>query len=342
MRSPSAGLVLLSLVCLAGWTSFLSAGCGTLGEGDGGGSNLPSRGIIPFSPLSPGDHPQVDSLPLVVTHETARLDEPCAVLRDDGVWMVLEACEAERCSILGVVSQDGIAFGSPQPVLEPELDWEEGWVGAPAVVQEDHLLLLWYVGGVEHPAIGLATSEDGVQFAREPEPVLAPPSGVWVGSPSVVRLEGGYALFYTMVDERASDQPQAAVIARADSPDGRSWVFSETVLQAQEGCTDPEGNLVECWDGAGVASPGARLTTSSAGRRQFDLWYTSDGRADADIGFAGSYDGREFSRYRLNPVVGGDEPQRAACVLSFGGSSLMYYATQSDRVWGIAVARSDL
>ncbi len=109
------------------------------------------------------------------------------------------------------------------PVLRPRGDgWESGSVYNPAaVVVDDRVVLLYRAHAddiVSH--VGLATSEDGIHFEREPDPVLSP-AEPWevhgVEDPRVSRIDGTYYLTYSAYDG------ERAVLCLATSPDLRTW-----------------------------------------------------------------------------------------------------------------------
>jgi predicted GH43/DUF377 family glycosyl hydrolase len=65
---------------------------------------------------------------------------------------------------------------SQEPLLQPELSWEMNCVEAPSVFRENDRWYMFYAGAYNHEGqqIGLATSDDGVQWRRLSEvPVLA-------------------------------------------------------------------------------------------------------------------------------------------------------------------------
>ncbi|HEY4208876.1 MAG TPA: hypothetical protein VGM31_18755, partial [Puia sp.] len=119
------------------------------------------------------------------------------------------------------------------PIWKKTVAWEEKDVFNPAVVVKDEKLYLLYRAQdrVGAPAgtsrIGLAVSEDGLHFIRNPEPVLYPAEDAfkkyeWEGGcedPRVVEDEKGtYYMTYTAYD---GDKARLLV---ATSSDLRHWV----------------------------------------------------------------------------------------------------------------------
>ncbi len=93
------------------------------------------------------------------------------------------------------------------PIMEPQGDGFEAMaVFNPTVIVEDGIFYMLYRAedrkGVSR--IGLAESEDGINFVRRPEPVLSPTERyeIWGGceDPRVVKIEDTYYLTYTAYD----------------------------------------------------------------------------------------------------------------------------------------------
>lgn len=106
------------------------------------------------------------------------------------------------------------------PILEPRphLFWERGAVLNSAVLEENGRTYLFYraidhdtgwtqnnpVGGRYLTSVGLATSEDGIHFERQDQPVI--PFGFFGGSTEaqdcrIVKIEGLYYLTYCLYDK---------------------------------------------------------------------------------------------------------------------------------------------
>jgi beta-1,2-mannosidase len=109
------------------------------------------------------------------------------------------------------------------PILRPRGDgWESASVYNPAaVVRDDRIVLLYRAHAddiVSH--VGLATSDDGISFDREPEPVLSPSEDYdahGCEDPRVTEVDGTYYLTYTGYDRRT------AQLCLATSTDLREW-----------------------------------------------------------------------------------------------------------------------
>ncbi len=134
--------------------------------------------------------------------------------------------------------------------------WEEKDVFNPAAINVDGTIHLLYraedvIGQYNGTSrIGLATSEDGLNFERRPEPVLFPDDDAmrefeWEGGvedPRIVEGEDGtYYLTYTAYD---GDKARLFV---ASSSDLMSWTKHGSVFKNYEG-----GRLLDMWSKAGA------------------------------------------------------------------------------------------
>jgi predicted GH43/DUF377 family glycosyl hydrolase len=118
-----------------------------------------------------------------------------------------------------------------QPLLSPQgSGWESKAVFNPAVVWDGQQYRMLYRAqdGRGVSRLGLATSNDGVTFQREPEPVFVPEGPGEAGGvedPRLIRLGDQYLLTYTAYDGRS-----AAELRSATSPDLRHWTRQGAML----------------------------------------------------------------------------------------------------------------
>lgn len=174
--------------------------------------------------------------------------------------------------------------GNPVYTVSPPGEWDSGSVTCFNVKRADSLYWMWYSasghpGGEPTSVIGVATSEDGVQWQRHPDPILTPgPRGSWdqhmVGNPEGLYDEGIFKLWYIGRDTVSGTNG----IGYATSQDGFQWTKHGT----SPVITEPSG--VGC---LAVVRDGDSLYT----------WYMSQG-----LNRASSTDGIVWHKYPGNPV----------------------------------------
>lgn len=95
---------------------------------------------------------------------------------------------------------DGSPFRNSAPVLlVDEGGWDANYVITPNVVAHGGSYHLFYSGWTEGgpQAIGYATSQDGIHWARHPHPILTPPAWAFaLISPSVIVEEDGARMWF--------------------------------------------------------------------------------------------------------------------------------------------------
>ncbi|WP_200862847.1 glycoside hydrolase family 130 protein [Amycolatopsis orientalis] len=111
------------------------------------------------------------------------------------------------------------------PILRPDPahPWESAYLYNPCAIVVGNRIALFYRAqdAAKTSSIGLAFSEDGINFTRLPDPVLTPtepwekPGGC--EDPRVVRVGGTYYLTYTAYDHTS------ALLCLATSKDLRNW-----------------------------------------------------------------------------------------------------------------------
>ena len=101
-------------------------------------------------------------------------------------------------------SVDGINWTTfPNPVVFPGSNtWDSKSVSPGAVIKENGLYHMYYNGYSDEYAnwhIGLATSVDGINWTKQPQPILLGTYG-WeyqIGPTAIVKINGTYLLYYT-------------------------------------------------------------------------------------------------------------------------------------------------
>ena len=320
-------VTLLSLVLVA---------CGTMAEGDGGGENLPNRGIVPFDKLEGPEDDDTSILPFVLADGQLDYDEPSALISGERVDLYFQAAGADHTVVKRALSDDGISFDVLETIIEPELDWEEHSVGAPSIIRFGGELMLFYLGGGAQPAVGLARSGDGTSWNRQEAPVFAPE--MVIASPCVVALDDELAMFYAVLTENEDEELVPREIAVATSSDGLTWTEAGEALSTGTDCLSDAGSEVRCWDETYVTNPGVRVSQTTTGRTLVDLWYTGGVAQNSNIGFAGSFGDLRFERYALNPILDDRGAESSAFVVPFQDRLLMYYSDEHDGRRAIALA----
>ncbi|MDP6943400.1 MAG: hypothetical protein QF464_04560, partial [Myxococcota bacterium] len=230
-----------------------------------------------------------------------------------------------------------------RPVLGPSDEGAPEWLseraGAPAVLQQESTWLLAFAFG-QGAGIGLAWSMDGEDFTLDEAPLLEA-TGLYeqegIDSPSLIRTETGYRLYY---EGRDSDGTTRILVADGD----HGLVFQRVgvALDAGLGCEDVTGQPETCWDAAGVGSPEVRPAITPAGRPVYRLFYSGLGATGLDLGFAASWDGVNFERFVYNPVVGSDAAERQPTNVRINDHYLLFFEERiSNTVRGIAVSIND-
>jgi len=132
----------------------------------------------------------------------------------------------DKKSVAWVESTDGIHWSPPAIILgpNPATLWEAD-INRPVVIRNDDTYYMWYTGQArEHSWIGLATSRDGIHWARaSSEPVLSaaePWEKAAVMCPCVFWDEslGAYRMWYS-----GGEQYEPDAIGYATSLDGKHW-----------------------------------------------------------------------------------------------------------------------
>jgi len=131
-------------------------------------------------------------------------------------------------------SRDGINWTKhPTPVLTASYRWEEAGVLEPSVIydEDERIFKMWYASwgsyyGRWQGYVGYATSPDGINWQKHPEPIFLPEAGSWdselVGHENIIKdPNGGYHLVY--VGTYSLGQAGLYGIGHAYSEDGIHW-----------------------------------------------------------------------------------------------------------------------
>lgn len=209
-------------------------------------------------------------------------------------------------------SDDGITWTKYEnnPVLEPSTDgWDTQYIAAngSALLWRDKIFYFFHgMNDQGKHAIGLATSEDGFNFTKEPYPVLEPGlPGAWdsmgVADPYVVRDGDGLSLYFLGQNEQSTQR-----IGIAQSSDGRTWAkhIANPILDAGAAGT---------FDENGIGEPSIAYHAP-----YYYLIYTGrDADENRNIGYALSSDGVHFRKIStdglLNATQRGEWASHVVC-----------------------------
>jgi len=292
----------------------LLVGCSTLAEAGGGEQGIPNARAGPFREIAFDEIGNSRVAPYALRDDD-HFDRDVSLLDLDGDPTTFEAegyvsrtvfADEQEPDPTALPNQivrfdvlDGRSFDRQvQVVLEPQLDWEGGTVGAPSALRIGGDVHLYYeaAGG-----IGLAIRSDVAQFERRSEPVLAPDEDSWEqgatpASPSVLRLpDGSYRMFYEVPAAQGTTR-----IGEARSDDGITWTRTSTpALEPSPSDSDTQ------FDGADVSGPGAVLSRSLEDREILWLYYgATDPQGKRTIAVAARYGSDGPLQRAVSPVFG--------------------------------------
>ncbi|MBI2900194.1 MAG: hypothetical protein HYY17_08410 [Planctomycetes bacterium] len=174
-------------------------------------------------------------------------------------------------------------------------------IGDPAVLFEDGGYKMYYgavrIFGTPTPriSVGLATSPDGISWARRSQPVLSPGNfgefdGLFAEAPAVIRRDDGtYLMFYS------GNNGISYRIGLATSPDGVMWTKRGVVVDVGAG--------FGAWDSKSVSDASVVRVGS-----RYHLYYSGfsfDTNQALGVGLATSDDGVAWTKVSVNaPIFG--------------------------------------
>lgn len=202
-------------------------------------------------------------------------------------------------------SVDGINWnkypGNPVLNVGSAGQWDDEWLDTPEILWDGNEFKLYYYGdsvymsGAVNASIGLATSQDGINWTKQGIVLQKGNAGDWDGnfieSPAAYydSSSGVYAMWYS-----AQDTAGWIRIGLAASSDGSNWVkYPTPVLD--------HGNPGS-WEDMFVAVP-ALIRSGHV----FEMWYSGisyAGQFDSVfVGYAVSLNGTTWIKYPGNPVL---------------------------------------
>lgn len=180
-----------------------------------------------------------------------------------------------------------------EPILAPQGDgFEAAGVFNPAVIKDGvrYVMLYRAQDAKGTSRLGIATSGDGVHFAREEKPSFGPEAdyerGGGVEDPRLVKIGSTFYLTYTAYDGRN------AQLALATSPDLRRWQRRGVIMPANTGRWNVK------WTKAGAILP-------EPVHGRYWMYYMADAAAGSDqMGVAHSTDLLRWTEALDAPVLG--------------------------------------
>jgi predicted GH43/DUF377 family glycosyl hydrolase len=284
-------------------------------------------------------------LPTVGRWDADYVSTPRVLYNDSSYRMWYQGGVSGVNQIGYATSSDGINWVKHGIVLTagPDGGWDSSSIGLGSVLWNGTAYLMWYTGtnGVTHPggAIGLAVSEDGLNWVRYSDNPVLTPSALgsdqkYIAAPYIVRLQLTYNMWYT---GKSAASPKVNKILHATSPDGIHWTkWPSPVLPPS---TDPTA-----WDSSGVYAPSVIWSGQI-----FGMWYSGINQTGLvpRIGYATSPDGGSWTRSSSNPILNPGPPGswdsngvEQPSVIQVGNSYMLFYdgfsAQQGPRI-GLAL-----
>jgi hypothetical protein len=330
-------LLTMRALLLAPLALAAACGLGPFDDQPGGRDNLPTRAAGPYA------KPEIDFAtpadePYVLYEVTANYLDPTPLARDGGgfrVWFTRGDPDDGSAEIWYAELPDVHALPdvAPRGAVAPDAGWEESFVGEPAVVDlgGGHLVL-YYRGGTLAPAIGRADSVDnGGSWQKHPaNPILEGAT-----SPAAALLAGGETALYFMSPDRPG-------IHAAIGDDGVAFNrLPDPIIEARPA-------LEDAFDELAVADPFALVTDTldEAEPVHVGLFFSGTrpggepGVLVDAIGYAGSYDGRAFTRFfGPDPVLEAGPPSEAGPgVISVAAGGVLFFHEPKQNRYRIGAA----
>jgi predicted GH43/DUF377 family glycosyl hydrolase len=252
-----------------------------------------------------------------------------AVLHE-GIYKLWYHAQGDEGPIIAyATSPDGVNWTKQGPVLHPEGgNWDEYGVWGPSVLRYNGLYWMWYGGAGPQgpPAIGVATSFDGVTWTRAgTAPVLSEDNPI--GDPHVLLHGSILKMWYQDFD--------AGVIKYAESPDGIHWLpitgnpvltpgelgqWGEPVIRFADGSDGSVLDGLGISGGQGAQAGGIDALAASVTIR--DCWihdnYAGIGDSTEGGGVAGALDGKTLTIEDSTLVA--NDSRAASAIRGHGGT----------------------
>jgi hypothetical protein len=290
----------LSARCLPALASLMLLGCGAAGGPDGGGANLPSRGIAPWT--APSEEPLLEPEAGIAYTRPSVLSDAAGAL----VHFTETGPEGSRLLRARLAPGGSTFTGAPEAILDDASDagvfrGDDGvtWV---AWVEGDGTVSVGRMDAAGAVALHLSTD----LVATSPMPVVTP--------------EGALRLYAI----------QDGAVSLADLGD-EGITGTREVFTPGTGCVDDDGADEACWDGDAIVDLDVRLATTATGRRVWRMTYTGQRGSTHGFGFAASFDGVAWERYAFNPTHAAGNAARAPSTAVDGGRYVLIHANRTSR-----------
>ena len=205
------------------------------------------------------------------------------IFYENGIFNMWYLCTyaAGRGNVWYTRSTDGLNWQnmSDQPVFVGRSipAWDDYTVGPGAILKENNQYKMYYNGWSNQYGqwqVGLAVSNDGINWERYDNPVLYADSSheFKVGVSSVLKVNGVYFMYYTSNDIENYDKMR---INLATSSDGINW---------EKYANNPILSPTESWEGIGINFPAViydndrfLMIYNNSERTEFGIAFSQDG-----------------------------------------------------------------
>lgn len=239
-------------------------------------------------------------------------------------------------------SAAGFTRSGANPILEPDVAWEETSVHEPMVMLEGGVWKLWYTGGWDHPGMGYATSTDGVAWTKyASNPVYGQGGSGYANTancPQITKVGSTYWLF---VSGGVTTTAGSTTFKVATSTDGIAWTTQASSISLPSGKT-LWGNRAVWLEGAtwymlqevGPTAWEIYLYTSSDGLT-WSIQNSGNPLTTLQVAGSGMYGGPTFAQqagFYITKRAGVYETWYHAAPGAGNTPTNIYRATSSDRI----------
>jgi len=216
------------------------------------------------------------------------------VIFDENIYKMWYSNEANNGvhSIGYATSIDGFHWYRKvdKPVLNPGSTgkWDSYGVSLGAIIKDNGIYKMYYIGNPAHAGpyqIGLAVSYDGINWTKNPNPVLYADSLLEFSAiaSEVLKINNKYYMYYS-----ASTASAKRVVCLAFSDDGVKWIRYSN---------NPILSVNEAWEGTGAYYPSVIFD-----QNKYFMVYQNYKESATAFGSATSTDGIVWTKNGRNPI----------------------------------------